>query len=72
MSDYEVRLRKKMGERFSGNSLDKRVGGIMSSRHNYNNRMQFDLSEVKEPVVQRKYHWNVEKINDQEYRATPA
>ncbi len=72
LSDYEVRLRKKMGERFSGNSLDKRVGGIMSSRHNYNNRMQFDLSEVKEPVVQRKYHWNVEKINDQEYRATPA
>ena len=50
----------------------REVGGIMSSRHNYNNRMQFDLSEVKEPVVQRKYHWNVEKINDQEYRATPA
>jgi predicted glycosyltransferase involved in capsule biosynthesis len=72
INDYEVKLRKKMSERFSGWSLDKRVGDIMSSRHNYTNRMKFDIKNVKEPFVQRKYHWNVEKINDQEYRATPA
>jgi hypothetical protein len=70
LNDYEVRLRKKMSERFSGNSLDRRVGDIMSQRHNHTNRVKFDVKKVKEPFVNRKYHWNIEKINDQEYKAT--
>jgi len=33
-------------------------------------RVKFDVKKVKEPFVNRKYHWNIEKINDQEYKAT--
>lgn len=69
IKEFESEQRNILSKKYSGEVLERKLSIILSCKHNEINRNLYGNKEILSYYVNRKYNWDIKKINDQNFIA---
>lgn len=68
---YEQKIREELSQKYSGDSLDRKVSILLAVEHNKKNMEIYGKFNSKNTFIERIHKWDINKVNSQYYVASP-